>query len=279
MKSVFLVAGALLAALVAAELTGWIEFRDRGREALAEGNAHYAAGNYPQALEAYRAGLEHRANDRALNYNAGQAAFYTGEYERAVDYFGKAAERPNAYLQSGNASLAMGDAAGDAAQQVPLYQQALQTYKEGILAFPEDLALKYNYEYVKQKLESLQQEQEQQQQQEQQQDQQENSQNDDGSSDDAGENGEQDGEQEQQQDNEGQQQQEGQQEEEEQQGAGQDGDDQQDQGGAASDGSSASDPGREELEQIMEMLERQEEDSLKGNQEIREQDAGDAYDW
>ncbi|GAG98018.1 unnamed protein product, partial [marine sediment metagenome] len=35
----------------------------------------------------------------------------------------------------------------------------------------------------------------------------------------------------------------------------------------------------QELEQVMGMLEKQEKDSLKNNQEIKKEDKGEAYDW
>lgn len=252
MKYLFLGSGVLLAALLIMGFTGLIEFHDRGRELLVKGNEYYDGGDYRQALEAYHEGLERRADDPLLNYNAGQAAYYAGDYSQSADLFGKAPERPNTYLQAGNASLALGDAAEDANQKLQQYGRALQTYKEGILAFPDNLELKYNYEYVKQKLEQQEQEQQQQEQQD-------------------GENGEgEEGGQQQEQEQQGDQ---------EQQEDGQGGDGQENQDGSSQDSSAASDLSREELEQIMELLERQEEDSLKRNQEIREQDAGDAYDW
>lgn len=152
----FLISGLLAIILLVLFLTGVVDFRNGGNDALVQGNRLYAAGNYAGALKAYTKGLEKKPGDTLLSYNSGQASYRLNDYQKAIEYYSKAPDRVEKYLNSGNASLKLGDAGNDPNQKTQCYQQALETYKQGIIAFPENIDLKYNYEYVKRKIEQQQ---------------------------------------------------------------------------------------------------------------------------
>jgi len=80
---------------------------------------------------------------------------WTGAYEKAAGSFAKTEDSSHSFLNSGNASFRLGDAAEDTREKMQYYLQAYQAYREGILRFPQDVPLKYNYETVKEKIEEL----------------------------------------------------------------------------------------------------------------------------
>lgn len=59
------------------------------------------------------------------------------------------------FLNAGNIFFRAGEAIEDEQQRAQCYIQALGIYYEGILKFPQDVPLKYNYETVKEKLEEI----------------------------------------------------------------------------------------------------------------------------
>jgi Ca-activated chloride channel homolog len=148
-KRIFLVSGLLAVILLITFLTGAIDYNNSLKKALTEGNRFYVEGNYEQALEAYKKGLEKEPENPRLNYNSGQTYYKLNDYRQAAKYYGKAPDEPDKYLNLGNCSLKLGDAVNDAGQKQEYYRQALETYKQGILEFPKNIHLKYNYEYVK----------------------------------------------------------------------------------------------------------------------------------
>ena len=135
--------------------TGLVNFDDSINKFLVRGNRLYADNNYEQALSAYNDGLKKDSENLKLNYNSGDPSYLLKDYQNAVTYYDKAYDTPDKYLNSGNSSLKMGDGTEDVNQKIQYYRLALDTYKKGILAFPENVPLKYNYEYAKKKLEEL----------------------------------------------------------------------------------------------------------------------------
>jgi len=79
----------------------------------------------------------------------------TGAYEKAASSFEKHEDSVHSFLNAGNAGFQLGEAAADPQEKMQHYLQAMQTYREGILRFPQDVPLKYNYETVKAKIEEL----------------------------------------------------------------------------------------------------------------------------
>jgi Ca-activated chloride channel family protein len=215
--------------------------------------------------------------------------------------------------------LKLGDNTEDVNQKRQYYQLALDTYKEGILTFPENVPLKYNYEYVKKKLEELgddggENRNNEENQDENEENQDENEENQDENEENQDENEENPGDQNQdnnqrdqdnlQQQNEEEQgddtqNQDGEQEQDSQQedNLGQDKDEsergqseqeqEQDEEQNASDYGSELDASDAQhgqmddnlLQQVLRMLEKQEEESLKNNQEVRYYGEEDEYDW
>lgn len=316
MKIASLVSGILIIALLIMFFTGVINFNNNIVDSLVKGNQAYAASNYDKALEAYKKGLGENSEDPKLNYNSGQASYRLNKFEDAVKYYVKTSDTPDKYINSGNSSLKLADSIDDAAQKQQYYQQALETYKQGILAFPENIPLKYNYEYVKSKLGDQQNNKDNQNQNDQnnqsnqdQQNQDKNGQNDQNKQDqqnqdkngqdnqnkqdeNSGQNKE--SEQDKQNENSGQQdnkeqnkenQQSSQTGQDEEQNNAQSGDKKEEKVNQknASQAQESDSPNSEQedsnIAQVLRMLERQEEDSLKNNQEIKSKAKGDEYDW
>jgi Ca-activated chloride channel family protein len=164
MKKVMIISGIITAVMLALLLTGWAEKTESDEQiALRQGNIHYINAEYGEALEFYdKAG---DSIDRFLN--AGNAAFRFGEAEPDIDPYAS-------YLN----------------MKVRFYEQALKTYEDGILKYPQNVPLKYNYEFVKKRLEELSQENEQNEGNKQESDEGEQNQGD-GNEQDKGENGDQ----------------------------------------------------------------------------------------
>lgn len=296
-------------------ITGVIDFENTAAKSLIEGNTLFDAGDYGGAVEAYSKGLE-KSDDRKLNYNAAQACYLTGNYQQAVDYYGKGTERPDMYLNAGNANLKLGEGMEDANQKLQYYARALEVYKQGILKYPENVPLKFNYEYVLNMIDELQQNEQQNNEQNnsnqdsreneenqnsedrsgrnqnEQQNQQQNEQSGDSENDQNGDqSAEQDNSQEEQ-DETGQNQENSNDQDSSQQGSSESPEDtEQDEtrngseqnneqsGGLNRQDSADAAQTDEEIARVLEMLERQEAESLKNNQHIRNYGKEDEYDW
>ncbi|WP_010246557.1 tetratricopeptide repeat protein [Acetivibrio cellulolyticus] len=306
MKIASLISGLLIVALIIMFFTGAIDFENSINESIITGNRSYAANNYEQALETYKKGLGQNSEEPRLNYNSGQASYHLNKYEDAVNYYIKTSDTPDKYLNSGNSSLKLADRAADAGQKQQYYQQALETYKKGIIAFPENIPLKYNYEYVKSKLDdqkdnnenkdNQQQNQENQdknnqskqdensQQNNQNENSQQNEQNKDSQQDNQNGNSQQKDNNEQNQEK-SQNQQSSQAEKSNGQDNAQTGEQNKEKNGqkdasqTEKSDSSNSKQTDSNVTQVLKMLEKQEEDSLKNNQEIKSNTKGDEYDW
>ena len=157
MKKLAVVSGILAVFMLPLLLTGWADRQDAVQDALRRGNQEYAAEAYTEAWNGYEQGLEARPEHKALNFNTAQAAYQLGEYEKAVEFYEQAEDSRDKYLNAGNSFYRSGDAAEDMNEKLQLYNQALEMYKEGITKYPQDLELKFNYEFVKQKLQELEQ--------------------------------------------------------------------------------------------------------------------------
>lgn len=318
MKIAPIVSGILIIVMSIMLFTGLINFDNSIIKFLVRGNRLFADSNYEQALNAYNEGLKKDSENLKLNYNSGQAAYLLEDYQNAVMYFDKACDTPERYLNSGNSSLKLGDNTEDVNQKKQYYKQALDTYKKGILAFPENVPLKYNYEYVKKKLEELDVDNSENRNDEENKD--ENEENQENQSQDGKQNG-QDNSQQQNEDEQGNSSQSGDEDQKDEtqqdstkqnqnqsegQQSGQDKDNNQDEkSGAESkeehgDGKNGNEEDKNDagyspesegsdsqegeiddslLQQVLRMLERQEEEALKNNQEVRNKGEEDEYDW
>lgn len=297
MKIATLVSGLLVVIFLILFFTGTIEFENAVQKSITEGNGYYADNNYDKALDAYKIGLNINPEDQRLNYNSGQASYLLNNYEEAVAYYSKASDIPDKYLNSGNSCLKLAESAGDNAQKQQYLRQALETYKQGIIAFPENLPLKYNYEYVKNMLddennnneqnEENQDNQDQNNQEEnfEQNDQKDNSQQNEENSDSQQNDSSSQENKEEQNQGESEEQQNSQADENKEQQEGQTGEekdgnnaDENEQAAQQTEPSEA-DQTDSQIANILRMLEKQEQESLKNNQEQKGSTKGDEYDW
>lgn len=292
-------------------LSGFKAFNNRGERDIQAANELFQEGKYIEAGEIYRNLLLKKPEDERLSYNLATVYYKTGGYQEALEFFQKGPESPEKYLLMGNICYEKGQEELDPVEKINLYQEALQYYREGMVNFPREIELKYNYEYVREELEKVQEEMEEQM--EQSSGGQEDNEDEDGENQDDSssqqedfsqenqdesnpgeeEKGGEEGDREQELDNqeenkqeeetgnegEGQEErQEGKQEEEsagtQQEGQEKEGQDRE--GSREMEGEKS----REEILQILKMLEAEEEDSLKNNQSLY-QGSGkeEKYDW
>ena len=316
MKKTVFISGIITILLLSFILTGWADMYDSVNKALRRGNGLYAAAKYEDALAEYETGIEKQTENGSLSFNAAQSAYLLGEYEKAAKYYENAEDSVDKYLSLGNIYFKAGGVAQDANQKAQCYKQALELYEEGIIKFPNNVPLKYNYETVKALLDDIQEKTEQE-------NKDKSDDKDENENESNGENGNQnesegedksgdqkesesqenqsqesekgEGAQNEQDENSGQGEDAAAQDEAAQdeaaqdeaaqneaaqgeaaQGKGQEGDDKQQVAEAADKGEY--DPEQEAIERVLAVLESQEEESLKNNREVVGR-KGDKYDW
>jgi Ca-activated chloride channel family protein len=152
MRKVFIVSGVMLTILLVPFLFGVFDFGNGVRKYILEGNSHYAAGEYDNALEAYKTGLDREPESKKLGYNSGQVSYILKDYQQAANFFVNSSDNEDKYMNWGNSLLRLGNEATDDTLKFRCYSQALEVYKQGILSYPENMELKYNYEYVLDKI-------------------------------------------------------------------------------------------------------------------------------
>ena len=156
MKKLFFSSGIVAILLLAMLLTGLGGEDDAIKAAIRKGNKEYESGNYPSALNMYEAGLELYPDSEALNANAAHTAYMLGEYGKAIEYYAGAGDGIEKSLNIGNILYWAGSATVDTAQKMQLYEQAMQVYMEGIIQFPQNVPLKYNYELLNGEIKAIQ---------------------------------------------------------------------------------------------------------------------------
>jgi len=238
-KKIILISGIAAVLLFAFLAAGIADGTEAVKKALWQGNRQYASALYRRALETYETGLAANPENEALNFNAAQTAYYLGEYQKAAEYYEKAGGSVEKYINAGNIFFRAGDALEDEEQKAQCYMQALQIYLEGIIKFPQDVPLKYNYELLKEKIEITSEETE----------------RDDSEPGEEGEEGEESEKGENSEQNDG--------EEGEELEEGEEGEESEE----AEEGEEE-DLDREAIERILRMLENREAENLKNNQEI-----------
>ena len=156
----------LTAILMAALLFGPGDGKKNGRK----GNALYTQELYEEASAAYREGIRAvqeggpGAVHSGLLNNLGAALYRSGDAEQAEIAFTSAAAMAMAPEDLVRASYN----AGNAAFQNQQLEQSLEHYRRALLNDPSNQDAKFNYEFVKRRLEEQQQQQDQEQQQDQQ---------------------------------------------------------------------------------------------------------------
>ncbi len=111
-----------------------------------------------------------KSDDPRLHFNAGTAAYRNQQFEEAAKQFNATLASPDlklqglAYYNQGNALYHLGESNPDPKKRTEAWEKALQDYQSAAKLNPQDADAKYNYEFVKQKLEELKQQQQQSQQ-------------------------------------------------------------------------------------------------------------------
>lgn len=144
----------------------------------------YEAGNYEAAQSYYESASEREPASPELHYNLGVAAYRNANFEKSIEALKGTLKTTDlelqneAYYNLGNALYRKGQATEQAQPEATIKQwkQALEAY-EGAMALEKgDADAKYNYEFVKRRLEELEKQQQQRQQQQQQNQQQQSNQ-------------------------------------------------------------------------------------------------------
>ena len=130
----------------------------------------YKSGKYEQALKEYERLLQKKTDDPRLHFNAGAAAYRNQQFDEAAKQFNSTLASPDlklqglAYYNEGNALYHLGERNPDPKQRTESWEKAVQDYQSSMKLNPQDADAKFNFEFVKKKLEELKQQQPQQQQ-------------------------------------------------------------------------------------------------------------------
>ena len=136
----------------------------------------YQAGKYPEALKEYEKLLERKSDDPRLHFNAGAAAYRNRQFDEATKQFNDAVATPDlklqqqAYFNRGNSLFRLGEANPDPGKKTETWEKSLQDFEIAGKLNQQDADAKFNYDFVKKKLEELKQQQQQQQKQDKKQD-------------------------------------------------------------------------------------------------------------
>jgi len=130
----------------------------------------YNAGQYDESLKEYEQLLQRHADDPRLHFNAGAAAYRGRRFDEAAKQFNEALASPDvklqehAYYNLGNTLYQLGARNPDPTKRIETWENSLKGYDSTLKLNPQDADAKFNYEFVKKKLEELKQQRQQQQQ-------------------------------------------------------------------------------------------------------------------
>lgn len=136
--------------------TGW-------RSRVAKGNQAMQSGNTESAVAAYQEALIDAPDEPVIHYNLASALYRQGDFTGAKEHFTKTLESENTGLTQqaeynlGNTAYREGTGLSQTNPQEAInhYEEALQHYQNVMKADPSDQDAKFNYEFVKKKLEEL----------------------------------------------------------------------------------------------------------------------------
>ena len=179
--------------VLTAALVGWVALTpNRLLASAASASRDYQAGDYPAALEEFDRLRAERGEDPRLTYNAGAAAFRAGKYEEAAERYGLATGAPDltlqeqAYYNRANALYRAGEQQSELEEKKSRWERAIRDYDSALKLDPSDPDAQFNLEFVKKRLEEL--EQQQNEQEQEQEDQQQEEQSEDPQDDSSQEN-------------------------------------------------------------------------------------------
>jgi Ca-activated chloride channel homolog len=127
----------------------------------------YRSGKYKDARNEYERLLEKKPDNPVLNYNAGAAAYRSGEYDAAAKQFSAAARakdlelQEKAYYNLGNSNYRLGNGEIDPKKKMALWHEAVQNFESSLKLNPKDNDAAFNRDLVKKRLEELQKQQQQ----------------------------------------------------------------------------------------------------------------------
>lgn len=150
---------------------------------IVRGNRFYAEERYSEAIEAYRHALQLAPTSPVVQYNLGTALARSGQNEDGVQALAQSTQSAAEAVRKRDAWFNLGVAQaepaepegigavlgqmnpmdGDPQKQIERLSEAVNAFRQAILADPEDIEAKYNYELTHERLEQLKQQQEQQQ--------------------------------------------------------------------------------------------------------------------
>jgi Ca-activated chloride channel family protein len=138
---------------------------DRAEASPSSAYRDYQKGKYVAALSEYARLADIKTNDYRLHYNAGEAAYQTKEYEKALQQFTATLDTPtvssdlatqeHVYYDLGNTLYHLGDGLSETDKKKEQWEQAVQNYGHALQLNTNDLDAKNNLAYVQQKLEEL----------------------------------------------------------------------------------------------------------------------------
>jgi Ca-activated chloride channel family protein len=108
-----------------------------------------------------------KTDDPRLHFNAGAAAYRNRQFDEAAKQFNITLAAPDlklqglAYYNEGNALFHRGEHNPDPKKRTEDWEKALQDYQSTTKLNPQDADAKFNYDFVKRKLEELKQQQQQ----------------------------------------------------------------------------------------------------------------------
>jgi Ca-activated chloride channel family protein len=121
----------------------------------------FNSGNFGEAAAVFENKLQAQPGSRELQFNAGAAAYKTGDHEKAATHFTEALLSPNPKLREAaaynlaNTLVRKGEAAQDTAAKKTNWQNAIEQYDEVLQLNPDNNFAKENRDLVKKLLEEL----------------------------------------------------------------------------------------------------------------------------
>ena len=121
----------------------------------------YEAGKYDDALKEYQQLLKRNAADPRLHFNAGAAAYQKKQFGDAAKEFNEALSARDLQLQQrgyynmGNTLYQLGEQSPDPAKKSEDWENSVKSFDNALKLNPQDADARFNYEFVKNKLEKL----------------------------------------------------------------------------------------------------------------------------
>ncbi|MFW5982193.1 MAG: tetratricopeptide repeat protein, partial [Halanaerobiaceae bacterium] len=135
--------------IIMAAFTAFMSYGRGMAKIIRDGNELYLQQDYEKARKVYEKGFSEEKEDRKLNYNLANTKYQLGDYQEAIELYQIAVDSPEKYLQIGNINYQLAERETNPENKIKQYQKAIESYKDGIIKYPENIELKYNYEYLK----------------------------------------------------------------------------------------------------------------------------------